>query len=77
MWVEHLISQSKYKYVSAYSIATIYARLGDKEGVFESLEKAYRDRAVELIDIRVEPVFDFIRSDPRFVDLLRRMGLPR
>jgi eukaryotic-like serine/threonine-protein kinase len=77
VWVEHLISQSKYKYVSAYSIATIYARLGDKEGVFESLEKAYRDRAAELIAIRVEPVFDFIHSDPHYTDLLRRMGLPQ
>jgi hypothetical protein len=55
----------------------MYARLGEKDPAFESLEKAYRDRSAELVELKVEPVFDFLHSDPRYNDLLRRMGLPQ
>jgi serine/threonine protein kinase len=75
-WLDDLTIQSTHRYVSAYSIATMYARLGEKDRAFESLEKAYRDRSAELVDLKVEPVFDFLHSDPRYADLLRRMGLP-
>jgi hypothetical protein len=57
-------------------IATVYAGLGDKDKAFEFLEKAYRERSLNLswhinADLRV----DNLRSDPRFRDLLRRMRL--
>jgi len=55
----------------------MYARLGEKDRAFEFLEKAYRDRSAELINLKVEPVFDFLHSDPRYADLLRRIGLPQ
>jgi len=62
--------------VRAYGLAHFYAHAGDKEGVIEWLEKAYeeRDRNMPYIG---SPVFDLVRSDSRFQDLVRRVGLPR
>ena len=56
-------------------VAQEYALLGDKENAFRWLEKAYDDRSIPFV--KVEPEFDSIRSDPRFADVLRRMGLPQ
>jgi eukaryotic-like serine/threonine-protein kinase len=64
------------EYVKPTTIPRIYAQLGDKERAFEWLEKAYADRDSELVELRVEPGYDPLRSDPRFADLLRRIGLP-
>jgi len=57
-------------------IALVYTGLGDKDKAFEWLENAYNERNHWLIWIKVEPRFDSLRSDPRFTDLLRRIGLP-
>ena len=59
-------------------IATIYAGLGDKDKAFDFLEKAYQERSPDIpyflkADLRI----DNLRSDQRFQDLLRRVGLPR
>ena len=56
----------------------IYVGLGEKDKAFEWLEKSYEERFVVgegSTDIKVDPVFDPLRSDPRFADLLRRMNL--
>jgi serine/threonine protein kinase/tetratricopeptide (TPR) repeat protein len=58
------------------SEAADYAMLGDKDAAFAALDKALTDRA-GLVFIKVEPQFDNIRSDPRYADLLRRIGLPQ
>ena len=50
--------------------------LGEKDKAFQFLEAAYQDRVSLLIYLGVRPTFNNIRSDPRFDDLLRRMGLP-
>lgn len=55
---------------------TIYAALGDKEQAFEYLEKAFVERNPGLRSLRTSPVYDDLRSDPRFADLLKRLGLP-
>jgi TolB-like protein/DNA-binding winged helix-turn-helix (wHTH) protein/Tfp pilus assembly protein PilF len=69
--------KSKTSYVSAYMIATIYAGLGDKDKAFESLEKAYRDRSWDITrQIKTDLRLDSLRSDPRFQNLLRRVGIP-
>ncbi|MEW6737955.1 MAG: winged helix-turn-helix domain-containing protein, partial [Acidobacteriota bacterium] len=65
----------KQRYVPPHSIALIYTGLGEKEQAFEWLEKAFRDRSGAMIYLRVEPIFDPLRSDPRLTDLLRRMRL--
>ncbi len=57
-------------------MAAVYAALGDADATFEWLEKAYERRSITLSWIRVNPGFDPIRSDPRFQDLLRRIGFP-
>jgi len=63
------------RYVSPYSIAMIYAGLGDKEQTFAWLEKAYQQRVHNLIFLKVEPELDGLRSDPRFAALVQRVGL--
>ena len=58
-------------------IASVYATLGDKDRAFEWLEKGFEERDTFLTRIKVEPEFDSLRSDPRFADLVRRVGLPQ
>jgi TolB-like protein/DNA-binding winged helix-turn-helix (wHTH) protein/Flp pilus assembly protein TadD len=63
--------------VSPYYIAIVYAGLGGKEQAFGWLEKAYQEHSRPLGGLKVNPVWDNLRSDPRFADLLRRIGLPQ
>jgi serine/threonine protein kinase/tetratricopeptide (TPR) repeat protein len=58
-------------------LADTYSVLGEKDEAFEFLERAYQERASLMIFLGVYPTFDNIRSDLRFADLLRRMGLPQ
>jgi DNA-binding winged helix-turn-helix (wHTH) protein/TolB-like protein/tetratricopeptide (TPR) repeat protein len=66
---------SKQRYVSPYHIAMIYAGLGERDPAFLSLEKAYDDREGRLTLLKVVPEFDSLRSDSRYADLVRRIGL--
>ena len=68
---------SKQKYVPPFTRALIYAGLGDKNQAFASLEKAYGERSVWMPWLKVDPKFESLRSDPRFTDLMRRVGLPQ
>ena len=61
--------------VTGYTLANYYARAGEKGRVIEWLEKAYLEHNNNLPYMRT-PVFDLVRDDPRFQDLLRRMNLP-
>ncbi|MCI0415929.1 protein kinase [bacterium] len=56
-------------------VAFIHIALGEKEEAFRCLEMAYETHDVDLFNLKIEPKYDPIRSDPRFSDLLRRMGL--
>ena len=67
--------RSKQQYVSQYMFATIYACLGEKDQALESLNKAYAEHASAIIFLKVEPSFKDLRSDPRFQELARRIGL--
>jgi len=58
-----------------YLFAVVYLCPDDKKQTFERLEKAFQDRSFWLIWLKVEPLFDSLRDDPRFQDLLRRIGL--
>jgi eukaryotic-like serine/threonine-protein kinase len=71
--LDQLNEISKQEYVPAVYRAPIYAALGEKDKAFEWLEKAYEERSIG--DIQAVPVYDPLRSDPRFADLLRRMNL--
>jgi tetratricopeptide (TPR) repeat protein len=74
--LDQLREESKQKYVSPYNIALIYEGLGDIEQAFRSLEKAYAEHDSNIVHVKVEPEFEGLHSDPRFTDLLRRIGLP-
>jgi hypothetical protein len=50
--------------------------MGEKDKAFDWLEKAYEEHDSGLVSIAVEPMFDPVRRDPRFRDILRRMKLP-
>jgi TolB-like protein/DNA-binding winged helix-turn-helix (wHTH) protein/Flp pilus assembly protein TadD len=67
---------SRKRYVSPYGVAQIYAALNKNEDTFKWLEAAYEDHAVWMGYLAVDPIFDRYRSDERFKDLLRRVGLP-
>jgi tetratricopeptide (TPR) repeat protein len=60
----------------AYILANSYARAGDIDRVIEWLEKAYEEHDNNMPYIGKNPLFDLVRSDPRFQDLVRRVGLP-
>ena len=63
------------EYVPAMDFARLYVKLGDQKQALVWLEKAYEERSRLIFDINVDPVFDGLRSDPRFADLLRRLNL--
>jgi serine/threonine protein kinase len=66
---------SSHAYVDFYQLGTIYAGLGDKDETFRLLEKGYAAHSASMPFLAVDPFWYGIRSDPRYADLLRRMGL--
>jgi TolB-like protein/DNA-binding winged helix-turn-helix (wHTH) protein/Tfp pilus assembly protein PilF len=75
-WLDYLTSPANHAYASPLVVATIYARLGDRDRAMEWLAKAYEQRASDLVFLKVQPAFDNLRLDPRFEELQRRMGFP-
>jgi TolB-like protein/Flp pilus assembly protein TadD len=73
--LDNLMQRSRDTYVQPVWIAVIELALGDRNEAFDWLEKAYSDRSWWLVNLRVDPFFDGIRTDPRYNDLLRRVGL--
>lgn len=63
------------EYVSPAELAVLYIGLGDKEGALAELEKAYSAHDLQMQYLKVDAHYDSLRSDPRFQDLLRRVGL--
>jgi DNA-binding winged helix-turn-helix (wHTH) protein/TolB-like protein/Flp pilus assembly protein TadD len=74
--VKELKEVSADKSVSPYDLAIVYTGLGDKDNAINQLNRAYEERAGWIIAIKVEPMFDPLRSDPRFADLQRRLNYP-
>jgi tetratricopeptide (TPR) repeat protein len=69
-------SQKNGRYVTPpYTIARSYARLGEKDKAFAWLDQAYKNHADHLVLLKVDPLFDDMRADPRFETLLQRVGL--
>jgi hypothetical protein len=61
-------------YVAPFNMALVHAGLEQREETIEWLEKAYADHSMWLIFVNAYPIFDFLRSDPAFQDLVGRMG---
>jgi tetratricopeptide (TPR) repeat protein len=73
--IEELKELSKREHVWTYNVAIIYIGLGEKDQAFEWLEKACEDRSDDVIYLGVDPIFDPLRSDHRFSELMHRVGL--
>ena len=67
----------KTKYVSNYWMAVVHVALGEKDAAFAELEKAYQAHDWFLQRLKVDPFMDSLRNDPRFADLVKRVGLPQ
>jgi serine/threonine protein kinase/tetratricopeptide (TPR) repeat protein len=74
-WIQQRSDPSRPPY-SPYTVAINYLGLGDKDKAFVWLEKAYQQRDIAFIGFK-DPVFDSVRSDPRYIDLLHRIGFPQ
>jgi TolB-like protein/DNA-binding winged helix-turn-helix (wHTH) protein/tetratricopeptide (TPR) repeat protein len=74
--IENVKTLSTHAYVDPYDMAAPYAGLADKDQAMKWLNKAYEERSAQMTHLKVEAVFDNLRSDPRFQDLLRRMNFP-
>jgi serine/threonine protein kinase len=74
--LDELREISKHNYVSPYLFAVVYAGLNDRDQTLAWLDKGLEDRSLFLIWLKVDPLFDHLRDDPRFQALLRRVGLP-
>jgi tetratricopeptide (TPR) repeat protein len=74
--LDELTKLAKQKYVAPYFFAGIHIGLGDEDRAMEYLEKSYEEHSHWLIYLHIDPSMDGLRSNPRFQDLLRRVGLP-
>lgn len=73
--LDELKQRSAHEYIDSYPVAFIYVGLGEHDEALRSLEKAYEARSTWMPWLKVEPKFDSLRSDPRFIDLLKRLKL--
>ena len=75
--IDELKLLSKQRYISPYSIALIYACLDEKNQAFDWLQRGYEEGVGDLIYLKVDPYLDNLRSDPRFIELLVKVGLEK
>jgi eukaryotic-like serine/threonine-protein kinase len=75
--LNQLTATSQQTYTPAFAFAVLHVGLGDKNQAFAWLEKAYDERFTRLAYLRQESFWDPLRSDPRYTDLLRRIGFPQ
>jgi tetratricopeptide (TPR) repeat protein len=74
--IEELKELRKRRFVDPGEIAFIYVGLGDNDQAFAWLNRAYEEGSTSLVRLKVSPSYDTLRSDPRFADLMRRVGIP-
>jgi eukaryotic-like serine/threonine-protein kinase len=74
--LQGLLQRARQSYVSPFDIALIYTAMGQKDSALRWMTKAMAERSTWLVYSKWEPRLDPLRSDPRFQDLLRRIGLP-
>jgi eukaryotic-like serine/threonine-protein kinase len=73
--ITQLEDLAKERYVDGYLIAQIYAGLGNKDNAFHWLNRGVEERAVSMVYVKVDPFLDNLHSDPRFSEVLNRVGL--
>ena len=75
--LDEMLNYTLKYYIPPVQIAFVYAGLGDNDKVFRMLEKAYKERSWELIFMREEPWFDYLREDKRFKEFISRLKFPQ
>jgi TolB-like protein/Tfp pilus assembly protein PilF/predicted Ser/Thr protein kinase len=75
--LEHLEIRSKQSYVSPGDLSRVYAGLGETDQALDLLEEAYQQRLPSIVNLKVDPSFDSVRTSPRFQGLLHRIGFPQ
>lgn len=73
--LKELENRARTEYVSSYARAQIYTGLGEKGRALDLLEKAHDDKDALMVFLKVEPKWDTLRAEPRFIELMRRMNL--
>jgi tetratricopeptide (TPR) repeat protein len=73
--LEQLRQLAEHRYVTSYGVALVYASLGEHDHAFAWLEKAFEERTHWLVWLKLDPRWEGLCADPRFVDLQRRVGL--
>jgi Flp pilus assembly protein TadD len=71
-----LTLQAQHSYVAPDDLSRLYVSLGDKDNAFRLLEVAYEQHIPSMVNLNVDPTLDDLRPDPRFQQLLRRVGFP-
>ena len=71
-----LLQRSRQSYVSAYALAKVYARLGDRQGARNALQQAFEQRSFELLYLADEPSFDVFRDELWFQQMITKRGFP-
>jgi serine/threonine protein kinase/tetratricopeptide (TPR) repeat protein len=71
-----LVEVSRTRYLCPYEIGIVHLNLGDRDAAYRSFEKGFHDRSICMPLMKFDPRLDSIRSDPRYLDLVRRMGFP-
>ena len=75
--LNELLELKKHRYVTPAALVNVYIGLANKDQAFVWLEKAFEERSNYLAYLKVFPILDPLRADPRFADLIRRVGLPQ
>jgi tetratricopeptide (TPR) repeat protein len=73
--LDELKQRAQQTYVQPLWIARIQVAIGDKDQALDSLQAAFDDKSAGLVNLKVDPIFDPLHTDPRFTALLKRMGL--
>jgi tetratricopeptide (TPR) repeat protein len=74
--LQRLVRAAGKNYVPPMAFAQLYAQLGNVNAAFEWLDRAYEERSSNLLDLKLDPTFDSLRTDPRFSQLVKKIGLP-
>jgi Flp pilus assembly protein TadD len=72
--LDELLKLSKTRYVPPYNFALVYNALGESEKALDYLEKGFAEKDVRMVFLKVEPKWNNLRSEPRFIELMRRMN---
>ena len=73
--LRELEERAKVRYVPAYTLAQLYMALGETEKALDLLEVSFTNRDALMTFLKVEPKWDSLRSEPRFIELMRKMNL--